>query len=83
MASGSKSGMNPNVVAVLVMSTIFAGAPIVNAIVATIMHPPKAGFASIRWEFILGIVLAAFGGFLVTKFKPTDAPPPPKITEKH
>ena len=79
MASGSKSGMNPNVVAVLVMSTIFAGAPIVNAIVATLMHPPKAGFASIRWEFILGIILAAFGGFLVTKFKPTDAPPPAKV----
>jgi hypothetical protein len=61
------------------MSTIFAGAPIVNAIVATLMHPPKAGFASIRWEFILGIILAAFGGFLVTKFKPTDAPPPAKV----
>jgi drug/metabolite transporter (DMT)-like permease len=76
MASGSKSGIPPAFVAVLVMSTIFAGAPIVNAVVATLMHPPKAGLASVRWEFVLGIVLAAVGGFLVTKYKPSDAPAP-------
>ena len=62
----------------IVMSIIFAGAPVVNAIVSLTMHPPAGGLATIRWQFILGIVLAAFGGFLVTKFKPNPAPPAKK-----
>jgi hypothetical protein len=80
MGSGVKSGMNPGIVAVAVMSIIFAGAPIVNAIVGILMHPPKGGFSAIPIPFILGILLAALGGFLVTKFKPGAAPPPSKIT---
>jgi hypothetical protein len=75
MASGAKSGMNPGIVAVLVMSTIFAGAPIVNAVVSTLMHPPKGGIAAVPLPFYLGILLAALGGFMATKFKPTPAPP--------
>ena len=55
----------------VVMSIIFAGAPIVNALVSMAMHPPKAGFGSIPWQFYLGIVLAAAGGGLVTLFKPS------------
>ncbi len=74
MASGTKSGMSPAIVAVSVMSIIFAGAPIVNAIVATAMHPPKGGLTAIPLPFIAGILLAALGGFMVTKFKPTPAP---------
>lgn len=58
----------------VVMSIIFAGAPIVNAIVALALHPPEGGFARIPWPFFLGIVLAATGGYLVTKYKPL----PPK-----
>ena len=54
----------------VVMSIIFAGAPIVNAIVAMSMHPPAGGFSAIRWPFILGILLAALGGCLVTLFRP-------------
>jgi len=54
----------------VVMSIVFAGAPIVNAIVATAMHPPAGGWASLRWQFILGILLAAIGGCLVTLFRP-------------
>ena len=54
----------------VVMSIVFAGAPIVNAVVATAMHPPAGGFAVVRWPFMLGIALAALGGFLVTYFKP-------------
>jgi hypothetical protein len=76
MGSGVKSGMNPGIVAVAVMSIIFAGAPIVNAIVGILMHPPKGGFSSIPLPFIAGILLAAIGGFMVTKFKPGAAPPP-------
>lgn len=54
----------------VVMSIIFAGAPIINAIVAMILHPPKAGFAAVPWPFYLGIVLAAAGGCLVSLYKP-------------
>jgi drug/metabolite transporter (DMT)-like permease len=77
MGSGTKAGMNPGIVAVSVMSIIFAGAPIVNAIVGIAMHPPKGGFSAIPIPFILGILLAALGGFMVTKFKPAPAPPAP------
>jgi hypothetical protein len=65
-----------------VMSIIFAGAPIVNATVALMMHPPAGGFGSIRPQFYLGIVLAALGGFLVTVYKPgppTGKPQPAAV----
>ncbi len=58
----------------IVMSIIFAGAPIVNAIVSMVMHPPAGGLAGIRWPFVMGICMAAFGGYLVVKFKPDPAP---------
>ncbi len=58
----------------VVMSIIFSGAPIVNAIVAMVMHPPAGGLAGIRWPFVLGIVMAATGAYLVVKFKPDPAP---------
>ena len=54
----------------VVMSIIFAGAPVVNAFVAIAWHPPTGGVSSIRWQFGLGILLAALGGFLVTLYKP-------------
>jgi hypothetical protein len=79
MGSGVKSGMNPAIVAISVMSIIFAGAPIINAIVGLLMHPPKGGFAAIPIPFVIGILLAAIGGFMVTRFKPGAAPPPPKV----
>ena len=59
----------------VVMAIVFAGAPIVNAVVALSLHPPAGGWASLRWQFIAGILLAALGGFLVTNYKPTPAPP--------
>jgi len=59
----------------VVMSIIFAGAPVVNAVTAMIVHPPKGGIGAIRWQFVLGILMAAMGGFLVTKFKPDPAGP--------
>ena len=75
MGAGAKGGMSPAIVAVSVMSIIFAGAPIVNAIVAMCIHPPKGGLGAIPAPFFLGILLAAVGGFMVTKFKPGSAPP--------
>ena len=59
----------------VVMSIIFAGAPVVNAVAAMIVHPPKGGLGAIRWQFVLGILMAAMGGFLVTKFKPDPGGP--------
>ncbi|NNM29763.1 MAG: hypothetical protein HKO57_09575, partial [Akkermansiaceae bacterium] len=56
MGAGAKGGMSPAVVAVSVMSIIFAGAPIVNAIVAMILHPPKGGVGAIPVPFLLGIL---------------------------
>jgi hypothetical protein len=58
------------------MSIVFAGAPIVNAVVALIIHPPHGGWGSLRWQFVTGILLAALGGCLVTLYKPRPAPPP-------
>jgi hypothetical protein len=58
----------------VVMSIVFAGAPIVNAVVAIYLNPPKDGIGSIPWQFYLGIVMAATGGCLVTFYKPAAAP---------
>ena len=58
----------------VVMSIIFAGAPIVNAVVAMIMHPPASG--SVKWQFYAGILFAAMGGLLVSLYKPQPAPKP-------
>ena len=70
LAFGAKG--NPAVV----MTIVFSGAPVVNAIVALATHPPEGGLGAIRAPFWLGMVLAVVGGALVTKFKP--APPAPK-----
>lgn len=59
----------------VVMSIVFAGAPIVNAVVSLILHPPQGGLRALRWPFVLGILMAALGGCLVTLFKPGPAPP--------
>lgn len=55
----------------VVMSIVFAGAPIVNAVVATLSHPPAGGWGAVRWQFVAGILLAAIGGCLVTFYKPS------------
>jgi len=60
----------------VVMSIVFAGAPVVNALYALLLHPPAGGWGSVRPQFYLGIVLAALGGCLVTFYKPN--PPAPK-----
>ena len=61
----------------VVMSIIFAGAPIVNAVVALSLHPPKGGIGGLPWQFFAGILLAAAGGTLVTLYKPAPGAAPP------
>ena len=62
-----------------VMSIVFAGAPVVNAVYSLIAHPPEGGWSALRWQFIAGIALAALGGFLVTLYKPGPARVPGKV----
>lgn len=66
-ANGGKPGV--------VMSIVFGGAPVVNAVVALVLHPPEGGWGTIKPQFYLGIAMAALGGCLVTIYKP--APPKP------
>src|SRR5436305_14981683 len=61
----------------VVMSIVFAGAPVVNAVVALWQHPPAGGVSQIKPQFYLGIILAAVGGCLVTLYKPNPAPAKP------
>ena len=70
LAFGAKG--NPQVV----MSIVFAGAPVVNAVVALLLHPPAGGWSAIKPPFVLGIVLAAVGGLLVMRYRPMPAPSP-------
>ena len=60
-----------------VMSIIFAGAPVVNAIV--LLSLQENGFSSVRWQLILGVFFAALGGALVTIYK--DPRPVPAVSE--
>ncbi|MBI3878287.1 MAG: hypothetical protein HY300_20385 [Verrucomicrobia bacterium] len=80
LAFGAAPDPKPAYVPV-VMSIIFAGAPIVNAFVSMMSHPPMGGLGAVKWPFWLGIVLAATGGALVTKFKPDTAPAKPAAAQ--
>ncbi len=57
----------------VVMAIVFAGAPIVNAVAASLLHPPKGGWGGVPWQFYLGIALAAGGGCLVSLYRPPPA----------
>ena len=65
----------------VVMSIIFSGAPIVNAVVVMAIHPPEGGWAGIRWQFVGGILLAAVGACLVTLYKPNPASSKPAVSQ--
>jgi len=62
----------------VVMSIVFAGAPVLNAIYTMALHPPAGGWKNLPVPFVLGIVLAAIGGCLVTLYKPAPAAPAPR-----
>src|SRR2546423_1966572 len=65
----------------VVMSIVFAGAPVVNAVYSLYLHPPAGGLSKVPAPFYLGIALAALGGFLVTYFKPAPSAGKPKPTQ--
>jgi hypothetical protein len=60
----------------VVMAIVFAGAPIINALVSLSLHPPRGGFGAVPLPFYLGILFAALGGCLVTLYKPGPGGPP-------
>ncbi len=61
-----KSGGTP----LVVMPLVFAGAPVVNAMISSFSHPPEGGLSAIHPGFYAGLVLAATGAYLVLAFKP-------------
>src|SRR5215472_5002028 len=62
----------------VVMSIVFAGAPVLNAIYSLVLHPPAGGWQKLPWQFVLGIALAAIGGCMVSLYKPAPAAGPGK-----
>ena len=63
---------------IVVMSIIFAGAPMVNSLFLLILQWRQGQRPEIQWQFILGIILAAGGGFMVTKYRPEAHAAEPK-----
>lgn len=51
----------------IVMPLVFGGAPLINVLASTIMHPPKT--APSPWLYV-GFLLAAIGAGLVLRFRP-------------
>lgn len=72
LALGAAAQIYKGAAAAAVMPIVFAGAPVINTIVAMWMHPPEGGFKSLPVPFVLGCVMAAFGAFLVAKFAPSN-----------
>jgi hypothetical protein len=72
LALGAAAQLYKGAAAAAVMPIVFAGAPIVNTVVAMSVHPPEGGLKALPWPFVLGCVLAASGAFLVAKFAPTN-----------
>lgn len=66
----------------VVMTIVFAGAPVVNALYGMVLHPPAGGWGNVRWQFYVGLLLAVMGGGLVTLYKPNPAPAPKAAQEK-
>lgn len=84
LALGAAAALYKGAAPAAVMPIVFGGAPVVNTIVAMLMHPPEGGLKAIPVPFLVGIVLAASGAFLVAKFAPTNTgAKPAAATAKH
>ena len=79
LALGAAAPIYKGAAAAAVMPIVFAGAPVINTIVAMTIHPPEGGLKSLPLPFILGCVLAAVGAFMVAKFAPTNTGGPAKL----
>ena len=54
---------------VYVMPLVFGGAPIINVLLAMVMHPPKS---TINPMLYVGLLLASIGGAMVLYFRPAS-----------
>lgn len=72
LALGAAAAIYKGAAPAAVMPIVFGGAPVVNTLVAMWMHPPAGGLKALPLPFLVGIVLAASGAFLVAKFAPTN-----------
>ena len=52
----------------VVMTILFTGASLINAVVALAVDTPQAG--GLRWQFIVGLQLAILGICMVTVYRP-------------
>jgi hypothetical protein len=72
LALGAAAQIYKGAAAAAVMPIVFAGAPIINTLVAMTLHPPEGGLRAIPLPFVLGCALAATGAFLVAKYAPAN-----------
>jgi hypothetical protein len=72
LALGAAAPIYKSAAAAAVMPIVFAGAPIVNTVVAMALHPPEGGIKSLPMPFVLGCILASLGAFLVAKYAPAN-----------
>jgi len=49
---------------------------VLNALYSLALHPPAGGWLKLPLPFVLGIVLAAVGGCMVSLYKPAPAKQP-------
>src|ERR1044071_4653919 len=78
LALGAAAQIYKGAAAAAVMPIVFAGAPIVNTIVAMALHPPEGGLKALPAPFLPGCVLPASGAFLVAKSAPPNVAAPAK-----
>jgi hypothetical protein len=78
LSLGAAAQLYKGSAAAYVMPIVFGGAPVVNTIVAMLVHPPEGGLKSIPVPFFLGCVLAVIGAVLVAKFAPSNVGAAPK-----
>jgi len=87
LALGAAAPIYKSAAAAAVMPIVFAGAPVVNTLVAMSLHPPAGGLKALPWQFVVGCLMAAGGAFLVAKYAPTNVgaahakATPPAVTE--
>lgn len=72
LALGAAAAIFKGAAPAAVMPIVFGGAPVVNTIVAMLVHPPEGGFRSVPLPFIIGVVLAACGAVMVAKYAPSS-----------
>ena len=78
LALGAASPIYKGAAAAAVMPIVFAGAPVINTLVAMLLHPPQGGVKALPAPFLLGCVMAAVGAFLVAKYAPSNTGGPAK-----